>query len=99
MALSEDQRALLQLLIAGDTYEQLAEVLGTSADDVRERAHAAARSLESTPEPDIPLPAVRERLSALEGAQPNVEREAFAEAGSGAGPRRWGLWAALGAAA
>ena len=99
MALSEDQRALLQLLIAGDTYEQLAEVLGTSADDVRERAHAAARSLESAPDPDIPLPAVRERLGALEGAQPNVEGEAFAEAGSGTGPRRWGLWAALGAAA
>jgi hypothetical protein len=97
MALSEDQRALLQLLIAGDTYEQLAEVLGTSADDVRERAHAAARSLESTPDPDIPLPAVRERLGALEGgAQPDVEAEAFAEAGSGAG--RWALWAALGAA-
>ena len=28
MALSEDQRALLRLLLAGDTYEQVADVLG-----------------------------------------------------------------------
>ena len=35
MALSEDQRALLRLLLAGDTYERVAEVLGTSAGEVR----------------------------------------------------------------
>ena len=43
MALSEDQRALLRLLLAGDTYEHVADVLGSSADEVRGRAHEAAK--------------------------------------------------------
>ena len=41
MALSEDQAALLRLLLAGDTYDRVAEVLGTTAADVKARAHAA----------------------------------------------------------
>ena len=43
MALSEDQRALLQLLIAGERYEQIADLLGTSPGEVRDRAHAGNR--------------------------------------------------------
>ena len=35
MALSEDQRALLRLLLSGDTYGQVADVLGIGADQVR----------------------------------------------------------------
>lgn len=66
MALSEDQRALLGLLLAGETYEHVAEVLGTSADEVRSRAHAAADVLEDDPEPDISADAVRDRLATLE---------------------------------
>ena len=99
MALSEDQRALLQLLIAGERYEQIAELLGTSPGEVRERAHAAANTLEAEPDPDLPLGPVRERLGVLEGAQPSAPPAASAEVGSGAGRRRWPLWAALGAAA
>ena len=53
MALSEDQRALLQLLIAGERYEQIAELLGTSPGEVRDRAHAAASALEADPAGDI----------------------------------------------
>jgi hypothetical protein len=67
MALSEDQRALLGLLLAGDTYERVAEVLGTSAEDVRRRAHEASASLESEADPEFRREAVRERLAALEG--------------------------------
>jgi hypothetical protein len=68
MALTEDQRALLGLLLAGDTYERVADVLGTSADEVRRRAHEAANALGGTSEAEISSEAVRERLNALEGA-------------------------------
>jgi DNA-binding CsgD family transcriptional regulator len=68
MALSEDQRALLRLLLAGDTYERVAEVLGTSADQVRRRAQEAATVLETDGDPELQAEAVRARLEALEGA-------------------------------
>jgi hypothetical protein len=68
MALSEDQRALLRLLLAGDTYERVAEVLGTSADQVRRRAQEAATVLASEGDPELQAEAVRARLEALEGA-------------------------------
>ncbi|HEY6670883.1 MAG TPA: sigma factor-like helix-turn-helix DNA-binding protein, partial [Solirubrobacterales bacterium] len=67
MALSEDQRALLRLLVAGDSYEQVAEVLGTSPHDVRRRAHEAANALEDEPNPGMPPEAVGPRLAALDG--------------------------------
>jgi hypothetical protein len=67
MALSEDQRALLGLLLAGDTYERVADVLGTSEDEVRTRAHEAANALEAEGDPEFPPDAVRERLAAIEG--------------------------------
>jgi hypothetical protein len=99
MALSEDQRALLGLLLAGDTYERVAEVLGTSAAEVRERAHAAADALEDEPGAVISPEAVRARLSALEGSPAEVSAATPAAAASGARGTRWALWLALGAAA
>ena len=69
MALREDQRALLGLLLAGDTYERVAEVLGTTEDDVRRRAHEAASALGGAPHPELPTEAVRDRLAALDGGQ------------------------------
>jgi hypothetical protein len=68
MALSEDERALLRLLLAGDTYERVAEVLGASADQVRRRAQEAAAALETEGDPELQAEAVRARLEALEGA-------------------------------
>lgn len=68
MALSEDQRALLRLLLGGETYERVAEVLGTSPGDVRARAHQAAGGLEPDDDPDLPPDGVRERLATLDGA-------------------------------
>jgi hypothetical protein len=68
MALSEDQTALLRLLLAGDTYEGVADVLGTTADDVRARAHTAADALATEPDGEFPQEAVNTRLAALEGA-------------------------------
>jgi hypothetical protein len=69
MALTEDQRALLGLLLAGDTYERIAEVLGIRPDEVRTRAHEAASALEEEPKPNPSPEAVRERLRVLEGGE------------------------------
>jgi hypothetical protein len=97
MALSEDQRALLRLLLAGDTYEHVAEVLGTTPADVRTRAHHAEEALERNPDPELEAGAVSARLAALEGTGPAVTPPS-----AGARPavdrRRWALWGALGAA-
>jgi hypothetical protein len=99
MALSEDQRALLQLLLAGDTYEQVAELLGESADEVRAKAHAAASALAGAPEQDLPPQAVRGRLEALEGPQAGAAPATPATAPpSTTGGRRWALWLVGGAA-
>jgi hypothetical protein len=90
MALSEDQTALLRLLLAGDTYERVADVLGTTPDEVRDRAHAAAGKLESEPNREFPPEAVKGRLATLEGAAPP-------EAAATRPPaqrRRWGPWIA-----
>ena len=70
MALSEDQRALLRLLLGGETYERVADVLGTSAGDVRASAHDAAGVLEPEDDPELPPDAVRKRLATLDGAPP-----------------------------
>jgi hypothetical protein len=98
MALSEDQRALLQLLLAGDTYERVAEVLGGTADEVRAKAHAAASALEATPGDDLSSPAVRERLDALEGSEAGLAPGPVTEPPSAVNRRRWPLWLAGGAA-
>jgi hypothetical protein len=98
MALSEDQRALLRLLLAGDTYERVAEVLGTTKEDVRTRAHQAADAAEHEPDPEMPHGAVRARLEALEGPPAGVPAPAPAAPPS-AGRRRWALWLVAGGAA
>jgi hypothetical protein len=99
MALSEDQRALLRLLMAGDTYEQVADVLGTSPSEVRGRAAEAADLLESDPEPELPPKAVRDRLAQLEGGPAGAAvSPTAAAAGRFAGWRRWIPWIAAGVA-
>jgi hypothetical protein len=98
MALSEDQRALLGLLLAGDTYERVADVLGTSVDQIRRRAQEAAGALESQNDPEFPPAAVRERLAALEGA-PAAEPRAGPAAAPQGDRRRLALWIVAGGAA
>jgi hypothetical protein len=100
MALSEDQRALLRLLVSGDTYEQVAEVLGIDVGDVRSRAHDAAAELETTKDRELSADAVGRRLKELD--QPGQRPEPSA-AGVAATPGRtarpWALWiAAVGVA-
>jgi hypothetical protein len=68
MALSEDQIALLRLLLAGETYERVAAVLGTGPDEVKARAHDAAATLEEEPSGEFQIETVRARLAELEGA-------------------------------
>jgi hypothetical protein len=97
MALSEDQRALLRLLLAGDTYEHVGEVLGTGAADVRRRAHEAAATLRSEPDPELPVGDVERRLDVLEGRQPAVP--APPAEGATADRRRLAIWFGLGGAA
>jgi hypothetical protein len=94
MALSEDQSALLKLLLTGDTYERVADVLGTTPEDVRARAHVAAATLEAGPSGEFPPEAVNARLAELEGAPAPVPATQ-----AGARRRRWALWLAAGAAA
>ena len=98
MALSEDQRALLGLLIAGDTYERVADVVGTSADEVRNRAHEAANELEAQNDSEFPPGAVRERLAALEGGPATEAATGHAERRR-SDRRRLGLWVVAGGAA
>ena len=99
MALSEDQRALLQLLLAGDTYDRVAEVVGESADEVRAKAHEAAGALEASPGEDLSSQAVRDRLEALEGPQAGVAPPTASPTPPGAAKgRSWALWLAGGAA-
>ena len=57
MPLQGDQRALLQLLVErGQSYEDIAGLLGGSADDVRERARAALTEIGGAdPDTDVAL--------------------------------------------
>jgi hypothetical protein len=100
MALTEDQRALLRLLLSGDTYEQVADVLGIGADEVRTRAHEAADAHRESPDREFPSEVVRARLEALEGPSAGVEAPppVVASSSGGAG-RPWALWLAVGAVA
>ena len=98
MALTEDQRALLRLLLAGDTYEQVADVLGIAAGEVRARARTAAARLEASGDPEFTSDQVKSRLDALEGRSGAVAAPAGAT-GPGADRRPWLLWLAVGAAA
>jgi hypothetical protein len=99
MALSEDQRALLRLLLSGDTYEQVADVLGTDAGEVRDRAHEAVNALEGSGDRQFSPEAVRRRLDALEG-RPGPAPPSPPGSQAPSGPvRPWALWLALGGAA
>jgi hypothetical protein len=97
MPLSEDQRALLGLLLAGDGYEQVAAVLGTSSSQVRTRAHEAAARLEAEESDEFSAAAVRQRLGELD--QPASASPA--PAGPGASRRSTrlprALWLLIGA--
>jgi hypothetical protein len=90
MALSEDQRALLGLLLAGDTYKHVAEVIGTSPEDVRERARIAADGIEGDADGDIRADEVEQRLATLEGA-PAAPAQAGQRAGGDERRRRLAL--------
>jgi hypothetical protein len=97
MALSEDQRALLRLLLSGDTYEQVADVLGIGADEVRNRARDAAAALDETPDREFPPEAVSARLEALEGASGAAEAPAPVGPSPSGNGKPWALWLAAGA--
>jgi DNA-binding CsgD family transcriptional regulator len=95
MAVTPDQRALLRLLLSGDTYERVAEVLGISPNEVRARAHDAAADLETAKDDELSAEAVRRRLKELD--EPSTGAEPV-PAGVAATPRRtdrpWALWIA-----
>lgn len=70
MALSEDQRALLRLLLEGEDYESIATLLGEEPGAIRERAHEALRAID--PGDAALANAVRDRVAMLDGAEPEV---------------------------
>lgn len=73
MPLTQDQRALLRLLLAGDNYEQIAAVLGASPTELQARAHEAAGSMEEETLDGRSEKDVRERLRTLDGASSTVD--------------------------
>jgi hypothetical protein len=87
MALSEDQRALLRLLLEGEDYESIATLLGDRSDAVRERAHEALTELDRG-DPD--LAAARNRIAALDGETPDTVAP-----GTPAGRGRLAVWLPL----
>jgi hypothetical protein len=99
MALNEDQRALLRLLLSGDTYERVADVLGTGAGEVRTRAHEAAATLEGAPDREFPPEEVRRRLDALDRPSEPADTQSPAPSAAGGRRRPWALWLTLGGAA
>jgi hypothetical protein len=93
MPLSEDQRALLRLLLAGDDYAQIAEVLGTSPADVRAQANRAVTEMGGETLDGRSEDEIRGRLRELDGAP--EPRSGLAElAGRRQGVPR-ALWLAL----
>jgi hypothetical protein len=93
MALSDDQRALLRLLLTGDAYEHVAELLGVSPAEVKRRAHEASAVLRREPSEEFSAEQVEARLAMLEGAVPPAPAPVARPAGRG-----WALWVAAGGA-
>ena len=92
MAVGDDQRALLRLLVSGEDYESIAGLMGVSASEVRRRAHAAIADTGSL---DSELAeASRRRIAELDG-QPQAE----VAAAPSPGRRRMPVWAPIGAGA
>ncbi|MGA8217935.1 MAG: hypothetical protein WB771_05175 [Solirubrobacterales bacterium] len=97
MALSEDQRALLRLLVSGGTYDQVADVLGIGAGEVRDRAHQAAIAVGESGDGEFSREAVDRRLRELERDTGATEPSPGPPVPDRAG-RPWVLWLALAAA-
>jgi hypothetical protein len=91
VALSEEQRALLRLLLAGDSVSSIAALLGTDPSEVRSRADAAlARLAEEDPEEARTTADRLRRVLAAdeEGAQPTAAvKPTDAARGTGLPPR------------
>jgi hypothetical protein len=97
MPLSEDQRALLGLLMAGDDYEQVAGVLGSSPSQVKAQAHEAAERLGAEEAGGLSADAVAARL--LELDQPGSSPAPAGPAAPSARGLPRPLWLIIGAGA
>ena len=93
MSLSDDQRALLRLLLDGEDYASIAELLGDDPRAVRTRAHEALGAAEA--EDPALAAAVGDRLALLDGTTP----PAAGTAPTAARRRRLALWLPVGIAA
>jgi hypothetical protein len=69
MPVSDDQRALLKLLVEGSNYDGISEVLGITPSEVRARARQAALDLEQDGSDDELAGAARRRLGELDGTE------------------------------
>jgi hypothetical protein len=93
MALSEDQRALLRLLLEGEDYDSIGTLLGEDPDPIRDRAHAALGAIGSD-DPRLAA-AVSDRIAELDGTPP---AEAADLPRGAPRARRLALWLPLGVA-
>lgn len=69
MSVSDDQRALLKLLVEGSSYQAISEVLGTPASEVRARARKAVSDLEQEDADRELAGAAQRRLAELDGTE------------------------------
>lgn len=82
MTLSEDQRALLRLLLDGEDYGSIGNLLGEEPTVIRDRAHAALAAVGA--DERALAGAVRDRIAELDGTTP----DRVAEEPAGARRRR-----------
>lgn len=95
MPVTEDQRALLRLLIDGSDYTEIAELLGVSASEVRSRAAEALAGVEREGADSELAAAAKARIGQLESGEPGRPVQAPA---ASRGPRRFGpsTWLLIG---
>ena len=90
MPVSEDQRALLRLLVDGADYDELSGLLGTTPDEVAARARKATDELKRDDGDQELAEAAERRLSQLEGREPAAAPfQAPAGASRRFGPVAW----------
>src|SRR5262249_54237773 len=91
MPVTEDQRALLRLLIDGSDYAEIAGLLGVGEPEVRVRAAKALEDLEREGGDTDLATSARARITQLEGAGPatSVPAQAPARRLRRLGPAAW----------
>jgi hypothetical protein len=90
MPVTEDQRALLRLLIDGSNYTEIAELLGVGESEVRARAAKAVEDVQGEGAESDLAAAAKTRIGQLAGTEPApVPPPAVARGPQRFGPATW----------